>query len=143
MNYPVAIYAVTIEHSRFLFYNKADAMRLVLAMNEAMGTISSWTTPKEGEPLIFEEIKAIPGIDRLEPDGMITKSAAEAGETESAKVAKLRAQVEKAESELHTAKWTADNAKRKAEEHELNACRLAGILEANGLTAEGAADKDE
>jgi len=131
-------YVVNQTRGKLLFNCKYDAMEFIRVMAQAIAVYDGWETPSSnGEtilPVDFQD--EVPGATVWHCQ-LISKQEYEDGETESAKVAKLRKELSEARSKINNAEYYKTEAQKKAEKEELNACRLAAILEANGIGPDG------
>ena len=132
---------VNIGHDRLVFERKQDAMAVVMAVGFAEGTATDY---HEKEINIVDEGDGFPKVEAWHGE-WLTKAEYENEDTtdENVKLKQLQKQVEEAESKASTAEYYKGNEKKKADERELEVCRLAAVLEANNLDKDGKAIEPE
>jgi hypothetical protein len=135
---------VNFDHSKLLFNDKYEAMELVRLLAGSIGKHTDYSTPnKDGSSIIKVDLTdEVLGVTSWVCT-IISSDEADAEETENAQILALQKKVKQLESDCHTKSWKLTEAEKKAEKQELNACRLAEILEANGLDTEGKKKEEE
>ena len=128
-------YVVTVGHERFVFSRKYMAIQLVNAVVAADGVAVDYS---QKETNSFSPEFPFPDVAVWTGD-WIDKDEVTEGITENAQFKQLQDDLESAQSKATTEVYYKGVAEKKSEAHELEVCRLAGVLEANGLDKDGKA----
>ena len=128
-------FVVDVPYGRWVFGSRYSAMKLVEAISQSDGKTDDYS---EKDIMVCDTGVDVPGIKCWRGEWISREEQEDKDNpTENAQIRQLQNELASAKSECHTTNYRKQEAEEKAEKHELEVCRLAGVLESNFLDKEG------